>query len=61
MVFGIGVMLVVLGALQAGGVGAKIKDNGFSATSQSDKDLAIIGRIISVILIVAAGIYLLCI
>ena len=62
MIFGIGIMLIILGVFQAIGIGAKIiKDGGSYPQTQNDKDLATIGRIIALILIVSAGIYLVCV
>ncbi len=58
MIFGIGIMLVTLGIFHAIGLGAKVQD---TKCPISDDELVIAGRIVSTILIIAAGIYLLCV
>lgn len=58
MIFGIGVMLITLGICNAIGLGAKVKD---TKCPTPDEELAVMGRIISIILITAAGVCLLCI
>ena len=41
MIFGIGVILVILGVLLAMGVGAMIKDDGQSIPAPNDKELVV--------------------
>lgn len=57
MIFYIGIMLVALGICHAIGLGVKVKS---IECPTPDEEFAIIGRIASVILIAAAGIYLIC-
>lgn len=58
MVFGVGVMLIILSIFHAIGLGAKVKDD---RCSTSDEGLAMVGKIITIILIAIAGICLLCV
>jgi heme/copper-type cytochrome/quinol oxidase subunit 2 len=56
MIFSIGIMLVVLGVLHAIGLGGRA--NATHCPTPDERELAAIGKVITIILIVCAGIYL---